>query len=755
MSSSERISQENIYKDVIEKIEVLLSETSTEELSDERITVLYQGAKNQLSSIKEALSKELHSLQEHAEWNSFTIAFYGETNMGKSTLIEALRILLHEETKVKDRVIYSDAYKKLIDLQDKYSKVENEINRLQEEKVAWTQEINASIDKVTRELEEIDNRQKYDVALIEANKSARAELRSTSMEDFFAVLFGKDEYSIKNDTLREEIPKLRQEYEERQSRLNRDKDMLRAECEKFNQGIKPLEAEKAVLEQDISPLESVVESHRDGQIIGTGRSDFTQEVTEYSFIINDQNVTLLDLPGIEGQESQYVDLIVSALEKAHAVFYISKYPRPPQNGEDKTSTISKVVDQLSGQTEVFFIYNKPGNNPAQIENNASISNDVQKSLREVDEILGAELGEKYKGHIVVSAMPAYLANSNNYGHDEKTNKFRKRQEKLLSQFTPEELICNSNIDVIIKWLEDNLSSKYKRNKIKDANYHKILNCLVKTEREIETLENKFKDLRETISGELTACFKEIDARLNSMIYELRDAKRTASHQFVFKSNEIIDEEIDKGVEDEELNEIIKDVFEAQSRDAIDLFNKKVKELGEEYAKDVADINNKYQKYFSENITVFSDASELGFEYDPIIGKHKKKNDDTAWIIGEIIGTLLFISTANTVVLVATIIGLLIRVGRYIVKTIDPESNKAFQRQDLDQNVKNAATELERTLQEHNEIVVKRIEDNNQKIKDRMEISLKDLDNTLMALEREKNGINLLHMQYINEGEAAS
>ena len=753
MSETDRIVQENIYRDVIEKIESLLSETSAEDISDARITTLYQETRNQLSSVSETLTKELQSLQEHSEWDSFTVAFYGETNAGKSTLVEALRILLNEETKIKERALYANTYKRLTALQNKSSMIEQEIKGLQEEKDNKTQELMASIGAATKALETIDDRLKYAIALIEANNLARADLRTNSTGDFFRVLLGKDEYSEKNGSLREEIPKLKLEYKECKSKIDIYNNNLESESEVFDLKIKPLEEEKIILDQEIAPLKVAAESHRDGQIIGTGQQDFTQDVTEYSFTINGQSLTLLDLPGIEGSESHYIDLIISALEKAHAVFYISKTPKPPQNGEDGISTISKVGKQLSGQTEVVFIYNKPAQNTKQIEDSSEISDDLQKSLGEVDQIMTAVLGDNYIGHFVICAMAAYLANSNNYGESETAKKLRKRQDKFLKQFTPEELKSKSNLDAIITWIEKNLASDY-RGKIKEANYYKVINCLAETETEIEAIENKFKDLRIILTNELTASFKAIDARLNSMINELRDAKRTASHRFKIKSNEILYQEIDKGIDDDELSNKIKEVFDAQSRNSISLFNSKLKTLGEAYAKDVADINNKYQKYFLENIEVFNDTSKLGFEYEPIIDKHDKKNADALWIMGEIIGAVIFISTSSTAVLVMTILGLLIKVGRFIVKSIDPESNKAFQMQDLDLNVKNARTELENTLQSHNDIVIERIEENNQRIKERMEKSLEELDKSLTTLENARIGIRTIHEEDRNGGVAS-
>lgn len=50
-----------------------------------------------LRHIQTRFDSELHQLKTHAEWDTFTLAFFGETNAGKSTIIESLRILFKEE----------------------------------------------------------------------------------------------------------------------------------------------------------------------------------------------------------------------------------------------------------------------------------------------------------------------------------------------------------------------------------------------------------------------------------------------------------------------------------------------------------------------------------------------------------------------------------------------------------------------------------------------------------------------------------
>lgn len=66
-----------------------------------------QNSKEQVKNIilsfkQQVFDSAVAELKKNSEWNKLVIAFYGETNAGKSTLIEALRIYLGESTKSKD-----------------------------------------------------------------------------------------------------------------------------------------------------------------------------------------------------------------------------------------------------------------------------------------------------------------------------------------------------------------------------------------------------------------------------------------------------------------------------------------------------------------------------------------------------------------------------------------------------------------------------------------------------------------------------
>lgn len=56
-----------------------------------------------LEKFRDKTNEDIRELRTHAEWDTFTIAFYGETNAGKSTLIETLRILLGDSEKLAEQ----------------------------------------------------------------------------------------------------------------------------------------------------------------------------------------------------------------------------------------------------------------------------------------------------------------------------------------------------------------------------------------------------------------------------------------------------------------------------------------------------------------------------------------------------------------------------------------------------------------------------------------------------------------------------
>ncbi len=90
-----------IYRQIIQAIDNLLEKVKSDASQSssgaiQELDVSKKNAHELLLSIRDEIVSNLETLEKNADWNTFTMAFYGETNAGKSTIIETLRIMFNE-----------------------------------------------------------------------------------------------------------------------------------------------------------------------------------------------------------------------------------------------------------------------------------------------------------------------------------------------------------------------------------------------------------------------------------------------------------------------------------------------------------------------------------------------------------------------------------------------------------------------------------------------------------------------------------
>ncbi|GAA6791939.1 hypothetical protein HpHCM62_06480 [Helicobacter pylori] len=362
----------NIYSGVEKSIKDLQNIFKNTDDKDEKLKRFNQEALEVFQKLESKSLKELESLKNNEEWEKFTIAFYGETGAGKSTLIECLRLFFKEPSKMDQQ----ERFKRL------YSNYQNNYQN--------------------------DERKKQNI---------------------------------------------------------------------------------------LNELHSL----QDGATIGDGRSDFTLKTRSYSFQYNHQNFILLDVPGIEGDEQKVIDQISNATQKAHAIFYVTKTPNPPQKGEErKEGTIEKIQRQLGSQTEVWTIFNKPINSPRALKDGL-IDENEKESLKILNEKMKAILGKHYEGHQIVSAQAAFYGLSSALLPE---TDFYKNKQKFLAIFKVEELLLKSHFKQLGKFIAGTLLEN-SRKKIIESNCNKALKVIEKLQKAIVT----------TIDREIDPTIKEIRDKL--------------------------------------------------------------------------------------------------------------------------------------------------------------------------------------------------------------------------------------------------
>ena len=92
---------EKHYNEVKEVISEAVQDSFAKEYNNEEENAFAQNIKNQLAEINDSFKKEIEELEQSSEWDKFCISFFGETNAGKSTIIESLRIIYNEESRLQ------------------------------------------------------------------------------------------------------------------------------------------------------------------------------------------------------------------------------------------------------------------------------------------------------------------------------------------------------------------------------------------------------------------------------------------------------------------------------------------------------------------------------------------------------------------------------------------------------------------------------------------------------------------------------
>lgn len=188
----------------------------------------------------------------------------------------------------------------------------------------------------------------------------------------------------------------------------------------------------------------------DGLIVGDGRQDFTKDYHEYNFTINNRPFTLIDVPGIEGNENEFKDIIKEALRKAHCVFYVQGHNKKPDS-----ATAQKIKKYLGNWVNVYSIQNIRGSvsdYDEEEERETLLTPNVLKNEALIRSSFKEILEDVYKGNIPLQALVAMCAKAN---FSSQRPDLQKNQTKLLKYFdNADEILKFSQFQTIINLVNE-------------------------------------------------------------------------------------------------------------------------------------------------------------------------------------------------------------------------------------------------------------------------------------------------------------
>lgn len=741
-----------IYQKVMRKIEKLLL-TLESESTDSEIEEYQNQAKNKLNSLHQTLQKTLQSLEKNAEWDVFTIAFYGETNAGKSTLIETLRILLNEKTKLQERDNYVKALDEYRQMELKSAELRNNLDDLEifnKNKIQSYHDI----------IQELFLRKDLFETSLEKKQSRVNELNYEMIHkvilrlaDFLKSIVNKLDEQKELIMLDSQIIDLEQQVAQLEKDILKNQEEI-MEIELAYQNDKQSITNKILpLNESLAKLKEKLVGNSDGNIVGDGRSDYTQKVSEYWFNVGSLQFCILDLPGIEGKEKSVQKEIDSAVEKAHVVFYVSGKATPPQKGNNESlGTIEKIGKQLKKQSEVYFVYNKRVKNPRQLSK-ALISVGEAESLEVVDQVMQATLGEQYMKHVSLSAYPALVSVGDYWNLG-----FEKSKMKFIEAFGSSEIVlAYSKVTPFSEWMTSQLVDNVK-DKIVMSNFRKVALSLHETRGNIKEVSESMNLLEKRLKRTLKDTAYQLDETgeifnrnlLNSMNKSINSFKNTLRKKIYSD----IDNEIDKG----EFRDKLKTRTEEGAKQLVERFHKKVDEINKEFEIDISEVVEKYERYVDELLESYSDSVDFNFEYNPEINikSNVHMGGAVTSIIGDLVGVVfLAINITNPigwVVLALSILGGIVSVGKKVRDYFDSDYRKSQQRKSADENIETVASELQEDLEKHINSTISPIKKGINDIKKEIKKSVSQVEVMAEVFKEVEDELKLMATDIEQEGE---
>lgn len=162
-------------------IENAIESTNNLSLLEEEDRKIFADINSSLIKVNEDFKKEIQELEDDSEWDKFNVAFFGETNAGKSTFIEGLRIMCDEESRKLEQIKNRNAFKD--SLRQHADNLNNTIEAFSSMRMGLTKYINGYENERNKLINEVDT-------LTNEVKQLQKEVKQTRIFALCAFIIG-------------------------------------------------------------------------------------------------------------------------------------------------------------------------------------------------------------------------------------------------------------------------------------------------------------------------------------------------------------------------------------------------------------------------------------------------------------------------------------------------------------------------------------------------------------------------------------
>lgn len=789
-------SPREVYQQINDELALIIGELRHPS-DDEALNQAREEALRRLTEHRTALFERLAELEKNAEWNTFTIAFYGETGAGKSTLIETLRILLQEPGKRASQ----QAFRKL---REQYGLTEETLQRLQQnieqaearlgeltqqlsvtlqqfeqpfrEAQSALDQANAQFSELTQRLgsalEKREQSHKHALAAVTrlhtllATRKSTASLWQTLLNLFRKmpeeVELNKATASLTETTAARDSAAATLDAEQQnagQERLVLERQLgviatsrddacaaLAAQQAEAAHHQRTLVQQRLENETQLAHLLAELQVHADGEIIGDGRADFTRETQRYELELDGQPFALLDVPGIEGKEGLVLDQIERAVQTAHAVFYVTNQPAPPQTGDGQhQGTLEKIKQHLGAQTEVWTIFNKKITSPKHsLTDRPLISNDENTSLAGLDEKMVEQLGKHYQEVFPLSALPAFLASTD---HLAPGSQDAKRRSKVLADFGADELLEKSRLRAFLQLLNSRLIHNGKA-KIIRANFNKANEALNQTTETLSSVQQTLIGLSNKLSQEEQSAKSQLNSSFQALKKRLEACGETLIDDFASNVRNSVYARIEDDISNDAFKNALSDHLDTQQRQLGRQLPKEViAEVGK-FQNAAEDILARFEKHAQELNASYAKLGSMRFNEHFNLNIKIDNGIKVAGLLASLVGIAAapFTGGASLWLVGASVLTALVSIGKALWSALSTDYKKSQQRQALDKNLRSATEQLRDTLRVSLENALREMQGTIDQLDLALEAPGKQAANQVHTLARSTNRLKTLSRQ---------